>query len=251
MVVPDASLPVPLYRQVFGILRQRIADSVYAPGEQLQTEERLAEEFGVSRATIRQSVGELVRQGMVDRKQGKGTFVLPMTKQHLGQRFSGSLADLIAETKRARVQNPKVEYRARIPKRIADKLQLADMFATIVRRTRAIDGYAFAFTVNYIPVELGRLITVDELKTTGLMTLLESKSSRFGLAQQVIRAELADIEVSSQLSMDFGAPVLFVERLLMDEHGQPIQFVQSWYRADRYEFNVTLDLAAPSGERIA
>jgi GntR family transcriptional regulator len=248
VAVPDASLPVPLYRQVFGILRQRIVDSAYAPGEQLHTEDQLAEEFGVSRATIRQSVGELVRQGLVDRKQGKGTFVLPVTKKHLGQRFSGSLADLIVEAKRAGVKNVTIDYKASIPQRIADKLQLADTLATVVRRARTIDGYVFAFTKNYIPPRLGELITVGELKASGLMTLLESKNIRFALARQVIRAELADIEVSSQLTMDIGAPVLFVERLLIDENGQPVQFVQSWYRADLYEFSVTLNLAAASGE---
>ena len=74
MGLPDASLSVPLYRQVFMMLRQRIVDRVYAPGEQLLREDGLAAEFGVSRATIRQAIGELVRQGLVDRKQGRGTF---------------------------------------------------------------------------------------------------------------------------------------------------------------------------------
>ena len=100
MGLPDASLSVPLYRQVFMMLRQRIVDREYAPGEQLLREDGLAAEFGVSRATIRQAIGELVRQGLVDRKQGRGTFVLPTSHPPLGQRFRGSLADLIAETDR-------------------------------------------------------------------------------------------------------------------------------------------------------
>lgn len=249
-VLPDSSLPVPLYRQVFGILRQRILDSVYAPGEQLLTEEGLASEFGVSRATIRQSVGELVRQGMVDRRQGKGTFVLPITKQHVGQRFSGSLADLIAETKRARVKNLQVERDALTPERIANQLNLDSRLATLVRRTRTIDGQVFSYTVNYLPPELGKLVSREELKDNGLMTLLETKNLRFGVAQQTIRAELADLQVAKNLSMDFGAPVLFVERLLFDDEGIPVQFVQSWYRADLYEFKVTLDMSAAANQSL-
>jgi DNA-binding FadR family transcriptional regulator len=55
---------------VLGVLRQRINDGVYAEHDQLPPEDRLAAEFGVSRATIRQAVGELVRHGLVDRRQG-------------------------------------------------------------------------------------------------------------------------------------------------------------------------------------
>ena len=72
------------------------------------------------------------------------------------------------------------------------------------------------------------------------MTLLESKGVRFASARQSIRAELADVEVSARLEMDFGGAVLFAERLLFDDKGSPVEFVQSWYRGDLYEYSVTL-----------
>jgi GntR family transcriptional regulator len=242
MGLPDASLPVPLYRQVFMMLRQRIIDREYAPGEQLVREDGLAAEFGVSRATIRQAIGELVRQGLVDRKQGRGTFVLPTPHPPLGQRFRGSLADLIAETDRAGVRQVQVAHRAPVRQRIADALKLDGKLATIVRRTRTVDTALFAYTVNHLPERYGRLLSVRELRQTGLMTLLESKGVRFASAQQSIRAELADVEVSGRLKMDFGGAVLFAERLLFDDQGSPVEFVQSWYRGDLYEYSVSLAL---------
>lgn len=246
-VLPDASLPVPLYRQVFGILRQRIVDSVYAVGEQLLTEDGLAAEFGVSRATIRQAVGELVQQGLVDRKQGRGTFVLPSVGHMLGQRFQGSLQDLILETERAKVRNVEVSHGQTPQPRIAEALKLEEPAVTIVRRTRTIDGRAFAFTVNYLPPPYNKLVNVKELRKVGLMTLLESKGVRFASGHQSIRAELADLEVCSRLGMDFGEAVLFVERLLFDDDGKPIQFVQTWYRGDLYEYSVTLGFDEDGG----
>lgn len=246
--LPDSSLPVPLYRQVFGILRQRIVDSVYDSGEQLMTEDALAAEFGVSRATIRQAVGELVRQGLVDRKQGRGTFVLPGVGHVLGQRFRGSLADLISETERAKVKHVEVSHSCKLQKRIAEALKLEDPVATIVRRARTIDGKTFAFTVNYLPHPYGQLVSVKELRKVGLMTLLETKGVKFASAHQSIRAELADLEVSSRLEMDFGEAVLFAERVLFDPTQQPIQFVQTWYRGDLYEYSVMLGFVGEGGD---
>jgi GntR family transcriptional regulator len=242
MGLPDASLSVPLYRQVFMMLRQRIVDRVYAPGEQLLREDGLAAEFGVSRATIRQAIGELVRQGLVDRQQGRGTFVLPTPHPSLGQRFRGSLADLIAETDRAGVRQVEISHKSPVKQRIADVLGLDGNLATIVRRTRTVDGTLFAFTVNHLPEYYGRMMSVRELRRVGLMTLLESKGVRFASAQQSIRAELADVEVSTRLEMDFGGAVLFAERLLFDDQGGPVEFVQSWYRGDLYEYSVALAL---------
>jgi GntR family transcriptional regulator len=240
MALPDVSLPTPLYRQVFVMLRQRIVDRVYAPGEQLLREDGLAAEFGVSRATIRQAIGELVRQGLVDRKQGRGTFVLPTPDHPLGQRFRGSLGDLIAETDRAGVREVEIAHRSPIKQRIAEALQLDGNLATVVRRTRTVDGTLFAFTINHLPDRYGRLVGVRELRKMGLMTLLESKGVRFATAQQSIRAELADIEVSTRLEMEFGGAVLFAERQLFDDEGAPVEFVQSWYRGDLYEYSVGL-----------
>ena len=239
--LPGSRISVPLYGQVLGVLRQRIIDGVYAPGDQLQPEDGLATEFRVSRATVRQAVGELVRQGLVDRRQGRGTFVLAVDEHHYGQRFSGSLSDLIAETMRSKALDAEVQRQADIPQRIADALRLDKPVATIVRRTRAIENQAFAYTINYIPERYGELISKADLRKTGLMTLLGEKGVRLGSAQQLIRAEQADIEVCERLRMEFAAPVLYAERLLLTVDDEPVQFVKSWYRADLYEYRVNLE----------
>lgn len=240
-ILPGSRVSMPLYGQVLGVLRQRIVDGVYGPGDQIEPEDRLAAEFGVSRATVRQAIGELVRQGLVDRRQGRGTFVLPAGDQHpYGQRFSGSLSDLIAETTRSKAIDTVVEREADIPPGIAQALELEPAVATIVRRTRAIENRVFAYTVNYIPERFSRLISEADLRASGLMTLLGKKGVQLGSAQQLIRAELADIEISEHLEVDFAAPLLYVERLVFAVDESPVQFVKSWYRADLYEYRVTL-----------
>jgi len=234
-------MPVPLYHRVFGSLQQRLLDGTYEVGEQLPTEDELAAEYGVSRATIRQAVGQLVQEGLVSRQQGRGTFVLPRGEGKLGQRFSGSLADLLAETRRAKIRDVELERRAALPARIAAQLQLAEPTGTLVRRTRLMDGEPFAFTVNFLAPRYGALLDRRRLGREGLMHQLAAKGVRFTGATQSIRAQLADVDTAGRLGVDVGAPVLFVERLLLGEDGEPIEVVRSWYRGDAYEYTVAFD----------
>lgn len=241
MPLVPVSSPMPLYHQVSGILLQRVLDGTYPSGSQLQPEDELAAEFDVSRATIRQAVGELVRAGLVTRKQGRGTFVLPTAQRGLGQVFRGSLVDLIRETKRGGIRDVSIARETLVPERVAEQLGLDPPQGTVVRRTRTIDQEAFAYTISYLNDERGNLLSEDELCSSGLMQLLESKGVAFASARQTICAQMGDPVVSQALSIPLGAPVLFVERVLFDAKTRPVEFVRSWYRGDLYEFTVTLD----------
>jgi GntR family transcriptional regulator len=238
--LPRTLIRVPLYGQVLGVLRQRINDAVYAEQEQLPPEDRLAAEFGVSRATVRQAVGELVREGLVDRRQGSGTFVRGSSRRPSSQRFSASLSDLVVETKATRTVRANIERHVTIPGSIAEALRLAKPEATVVRRVRSLDDTPFAYSVNYVPEKYAALLSASNLRKTGPMSLLRTKGVRLGSAQQVIQAEQADIDVCEQLEMEFAAPVLYAERLVLSADDDPVLFVKTWYRADMYEYRVTL-----------
>ncbi|HIC96210.1 TPA: extracellular solute-binding protein [Candidatus Bipolaricaulota bacterium] len=71
----DKRLAVPLYRQLKEILEERIRRGEFRPGERLPTERELCQQFGVSRITVRQALGELANEGLLYRHQGSGTFV--------------------------------------------------------------------------------------------------------------------------------------------------------------------------------
>jgi GntR family transcriptional regulator len=242
-LVIDNAQALPLYHQVAGILRQRIEDGIYPVGGKLLSEDELAAEFEVSRATIRQAVGELVIEGLVVRRQGRGTYVEARDPNVLQQRFRGSLGDLINESHRAKTRNVEVAHDAPIPVHIAEALQLDSPTGTIVKRTRTMDGQPFALTITYLPPDLGKAITPAGLRKKALMELLMDGGISLSSASQSIRAQLADIDVCSQIDVELGAAVLFVERIVHDTAGRPVEYVRSWYRGDRYEYAVTLDLA--------
>jgi GntR family transcriptional regulator len=245
--VIDNARVLPLYHQVAGILRQRIEDGIYPVGGRLLAEDELAAEFDVSRATIRQAVGELVMEGLVVRRQGRGTYVETRDALALQQRFRGSLGDFIYESHRAETRDLELSHDAQVPVHIAETLQLDGPRGTIVKRTRTMDDQPFALTVAYLPPDLGRHLTQAGLRKKALMELLADNGVILSSAKQAIRAQLADLDVCSQIGVQVGAAVLMVERIVHDSTGRPVEYVRSWYRGDRYEYAVTLDLMSGPG----
>ena len=71
----DQNSAVPLYEQLKGAISADIISGVYKPGTRLPSEAELEAEYGVSRITVRRAVKELVAEGFIVKKQGKGTFV--------------------------------------------------------------------------------------------------------------------------------------------------------------------------------
>jgi GntR family transcriptional regulator len=111
-----------------------------------------------------------------------------------------------------------------------------------------MDGQPFALTITYLPPDLGKTITPAGLRKSALMELLMDSGISLSSASQSIRAQLADLDVCSQIDCELGAAVLFVERIVHDTAGRPVEYVRSWYRGDRYEYAVTLDLAQDSDD---
>lgn len=66
----------PVYRQLAGILRDRIKSGQYAPGRPIPSEPQLVQEFGVARETARKAGRVLAEEGLVRIVQGRGVFVL-------------------------------------------------------------------------------------------------------------------------------------------------------------------------------
>lgn len=237
--------PIPLYHQVFTVLRQRVLDGAYPPGARLAPEDELAAEFDVSRATIRQAVGALVRAGMVSRQQGRGTFVLPdWADDSLARTFHGSLADLVAagETRRITVRRVSVEHDVPLPPATAARLALPPgARGTIVRRVREMDGELLCLMVDHLTPAVGARVGEHDLRGAGLLKLLQTQGVAIARATQTVRAQLADVTVAQQLEVGLGSAVMHVERVLCDDAGAPVDHVHSWYRGDRYAYTVTFD----------
>ncbi|MBI1964499.1 MAG: GntR family transcriptional regulator [Candidatus Rokubacteria bacterium] len=238
----DRPLP-PLYYRVSRTLEQRIRDQHSRVGDRLPSEDDLCREFGASRITIRQAVGRLVEQGLIVRRRGSGSFVSAVKEPRAAtpSKFTGALEDLFAEVKAVRTKSAEiVEEVPPAEVRVLLGLGVQETVA-VVRRVRTFRDRIFSLSTNYLPRSLGAQLSESELYQYPLLQLLEEKLHvTFRYADQTVEARLADEDVARALDVNFGDPVLFVERLMFAEAARPVEVVRSYYRADVYRYQIRL-----------
>lgn len=238
----DPNQVVPLYHQIYLILRDAILegryDDVPLPGELT-----LAKRFCVSRVTMRRAIQDLVAEGLVARGRGKGTFVKPrspssaagqsqlLSASALRLQASGDSSDLqLVSSKRIMPTNEVVKA-----------LQVSvDSVVEELVRLRRFDQQPVAYLTSYVPEELSRKICRRRLRERPILTLLEEAGIKVTRAKQSINAKLADATVAAALSVPVGAPLLAISRVAFDEQARPVQYLKGLYRPDCYDYRIEL-----------
>jgi len=242
---------VPLYHQVQQVIRHRIATRQYDPGLQIPSEHELGRELKVSRVTVREALRELVREKLLVKVQGKGTFVAPELPKVLQPiKYNGFLEDLYQRVEQLEVvsvamsRTPPTEY-----VRSTLHLPAGDREVATIKRCRHVDGAPFSFTINYLPLEIGARIDPAVLKTVPLNTVLERDLKIPVLrAEETVEAAPANPEVSAQLDIPVLYPVMHVTRVMFTEGDRAFEVVETFYRADKYHYLVNLSRVKKNGK---
>ena len=234
----DRSSPVPLYFQVAQQIERAISEGDLAPGDRLDNEISLAEQFGLSRPTMRRAIQELVDKGLLVRKRGVGTQVV-----HGQVTRPVELTSLFDDlTRHHQTPTTKVLINEIIeaPDEVGARLSIAQGSPVLhLRRLRFAHGEALAIMENYLPEDLIPLGEAD-LSTRGLYQLMRSRGVNIRVAKQRIGARTGTPEECTLLGERKGSPVLTMERAAHDDSGRPVEWGRHAYRASQYSFEVTL-----------
>lgn len=234
----DRSSPVPLYFQVAEQIEAAIARGELGPGAKLDNEIQLADQFGLSRPTMRRAIQELVRKGLLVRKRGVGTQVV-----HGQVKRPVELTSLYDDLSRAG-QRPITEVLGHETGPVADDiavhlgLKIGSSAVALTRLRSALDE-PLAILRNWLPPDLGRFTTRD-LEQGGLYAHLRSTGVRICVASQRIGACAANAEEARLLGVKRAFPLLTMERTSYDDTGRAIEFGRHVYRSDTYSFETTL-----------
>jgi GntR family transcriptional regulator len=231
-----------LYRRLMDYLREEIDAGHLQPGEQIPSERELSERFHMSRMTVRHALNELVNEGILYRHQGKGTFVgRPKIRQNL-RGLSSFTEDMISRGLRPGARVLSVEV-VSAPYRVRHALGLPEQSQVVrLERLRLADGEPMALEVTHLPYPRFGGLVGEDLESTSLYHLLEGRFGiNFGTALQAIEPALADAALARTLLVKEGSLLLLLERTTYSRQGEPIEFVSSHYRADRYRFEVQLE----------
>jgi len=250
-VVPRENRIVPLYHQVQQVIRHRIATRQYDPGVQIPSEHELGRELKVSRVTVREALRELVRENLLVKVQGKGTFVAPELPKVLQPiKYNGFLEDLYQRVEQLEVVNVNTARTSPTDYvRTILNLPATDREIVQIKRCRHVDGAPFSFTVNYLPLEIGTRIDPAVLKTVPLNTVLERDLKIPVLrAEETVEAAPANPEVATQLDIPVLYPVMHVTRVMFTERDRAFEVVETFYRADKYHYLVNLSRVKKNGK---
>lgn len=234
-------VPIPLYYQIKTRLLEAIENGQLKPGDRVPSERELTERFSVSRMTARQALTELESQGYLFRVQGKGTFVAtPKLEQPLAGLTS------FTEDMRRRGLEPGAEVLAAeevsAGKKVAKLLGIAET-APIFRleRLRTAGGEPMALETSHVAVALCPGLLESEFRNQSLYRILADRCGiRLVKATQSLEAVPATAYEAEILHVREGTPLLLMERVSQDGAGQPVEFVRSLYRGDRYRFTTEL-----------
>jgi GntR family transcriptional regulator len=207
-----AGAGVPLHRQLFLVLHDEIARGALAPGDALPTEQTLCDQFGVSRITVRRALADLADAGLIERRQGVGSFVRDQTPSRRSA-GGGSFMDELRQTEfETEVGVIELDIRT-VPKAIADKLGRERALHVLRLRRERRTSEPLMITEAWLPEDLSDIITEDALSRAPLYRLLADAGVELDRVQHEITAEIAGPRTAQLLDTAIGSALMRVNRL--------------------------------------
>lgn len=209
------------------------------PDDVLPQERELAETFGVSRTTVRQALQSLIEEGLVYSVRGRGTFV------SRGRISKGLSLTSFSDDMRARNLEPgsrllTAEQRVAEPE-LARTLEIKPGDPVYyLERLRLADGFPMCFERVHLPAAPFPRLLDQDLQGSLYQLLAGRYRTVLATAEQHISATTLNRRHADLLGVPARSPALYVRRRGIDARGRVVEYGQSLYRADRYDFEVTV-----------
>ena len=242
----DGKAAIPLYQQVIDIIKNEINSGAYKAGARIPNEFELAESYKVGRVTVRRAIEELVQQGYLTKRQGKGTFVnAPKLKRKIRQKDD---VQSFSDACRVNGMEPGacVISRKILP---ADSTE-AQFFGVpvgtdliCVERVRTADGVPVMLENNaFVLADHPYLQTLadKDLTDNSIFALVAEHSGRSPLKSDPCTVEiaLADAQAAPLLEVPVGEPLFYMEAYFTDADGRPLLLGRQKIVGSRYVFDI-------------
>ena len=243
MGILNKSTHIPIYIQIKEIILDEIRSGKLKPEQQILSESNLAELYGVNRLTARSAITQLVNEGFLVRVHGRGTFVKRPIVESSSSYINNFLQDMMDKGYSVRTELLSGTLMP-VPDQIQSELALgAGEKVHCLRRRRSVNNEFLVVLETYLPAVLCPDLLSKDLEGRSLYEILRTDYKlELDTAQESLEARIADPLVAGELSVEIGAPILFSIRRTKLGNGNPIEFTDSWYRGDRYSFEVSLKI---------
>ena len=235
--------PIPLHHQVFRDLKSALDADEWRPGERMPTERELAERYGCSLITIRHALGELVREGRIERTRGRGTYVLqPRIDRDIGGKMS------FAEEMRRRGLDPANRVvTARIEpagEAVASLLGIARETPVVyLERVRLGGGEPLLLEQARLPAERFPGLLDFDFERGSLYDIL---ADRYDTPIVRARESVEPVQLRQRDAQLLGAPprslALRIDGIAYAASGEPVEAARSFVRGDRTRYYLERDV---------
>ena len=238
----DKQLDMPMYHQLYLILKDQIRSGVYEEGKLIPSEAKLQSEFGVSRITVRRAISELEIDGYVQRKKGKGSIVMTREKYRdifAFKSFSDDTKDkgetpgsVVLEIKRIKANN-------QVSRALNIKPGEEVLF---LKRLRLMSGRVVALHDTF--VNLNHVHGLEDEKNNTSLSLYEyyeTHGVELSHAEETIEVMMPSPDIQQHLFISSHEPVFYRERITYDTDGHAIEFSQNHYRGDRFKYALRME----------
>jgi GntR family transcriptional regulator len=242
-MTPPQQPQLPLWYQITEALRARIHGRTPEEPRRLPTEAQLAEEYGVAVSTIRQALTALEADGLITRRRRHGTFISDQAPTHPPLHVLGSVDTILAQQAGDEVRvlrRQTVPTPARLAPAFGDVEELTEY-----HRLRLQDAIPLSHAENHLRTEHAEKITAEDLRTAPMTKLLRD-NAHVALARidNTVEACPAPPHIAELLEIPLAAPVLRSTNHTYDTRGRIVDVAVIHYRADRFQYTVSLDLEA-------
>ena len=230
---------VPLYAQIVEQLKQDIESGVYSKDGRLPTEAELSAEYGVSRITIRRAVEELVNQSLVEKRQGKGTFICApkLTRQLDGPMSFTEMCAANGLKARAKLRDAGISSPSSLDVREALGLKEGES-AVRIRRLRYAGDRPLVLEDNFYPLEYSYLLSID-LENDSIYRYLQQEKG-IELRRTTMRLSIvrADVKLAKLLQVSRNTPQLEMKGRVIRLDGQTVHSSYQVGYGENFEFIV-------------
>lgn len=229
-----------IYKSIADRLRIQLNSADYNIGSPLPSEVRLAEEFGVSRMTIRKAIDLLVNSGLVVRRHGSGTYVVKKDVHQETMNLTG-LVEVMREQGKV-VVSEVLEFNVMpAPPAIASQLRIKiDEQIYYSRRVRYVDGKALMVEDSYMPVKLFRNLSIAHLEGSKFSFIEDECQIIVCGNYENLTPVLADKKIAMLLNIDELTPILRISSLSYNDSGDYVNYSVMFRNASEYQVDYHL-----------
>lgn len=235
----DKNSHIPIYAQLENILLEMIESEELKPGDLIPSENELSKKYEISRMTAKKAIDSLTIKGLVERSQGKGTFVLGMEKKiELPLNRLRGFTQKVCEMGLT-PENRVVTFEKIKSSKVVSKILGIEEKSLVWRmeRVRQIDSIPAVFEESYISVDL-----LPDLKEENLLNskfdYIRGLGLEIGNSEREISAEIPSDYVASNLKLKRNEPILLAQCITYLKNGKVLEYSRIYYNQKKYRFKL-------------